>query len=59
MVSTMEEILEPDGTLGRETKGEVVLASRLRAAMVKLNPSLPQEAIATAMDELVRDCSRR
>ena len=56
-VSAMEEILGPDGTLGRETKGEVVLASRLRAALVRLNPTLPQEAITTAMDELIRDRS--
>ncbi len=53
----MEETLGPDGTLGRETKGEVVLASRLRAALVKLNPSLPSEAISSAMDELTRDRS--
>jgi len=56
-VSAMEEILGPDGTLGRETKGEVVLASRLRAALIKLNPSLPPEAITTAMDDLTRDRS--
>ncbi len=56
-VSAMEEILGPDGTLGRETKGEVVLVSRLRAALIKLNPSLPETAIANAMDELIRDRS--
>ena len=33
------------GLLGRETKGEVVLVSRLRAALVRLNPALPPEAI--------------
>ena len=45
------------GLLGRETKGEVVLVSRLRAALEKLNPSLPPEAIAAAIDELTRDRS--
>jgi len=36
------------GTLGRETKSEVVLASRLRAALAKLNPVMPAEAITQA-----------
>jgi hypothetical protein len=56
-VSAMEETFGAAGTLQRETKGEVVLAPRLRAALAKSNPALPAEAIATAMDELVRDRS--
>ncbi|MFZ2124045.1 MAG: type I restriction endonuclease [Rhodoferax sp.] len=56
-VSAMEETLGAAGTLGRETKGEVVLASRLRAATVRLNPALPAEAINNAMDEISRDRS--
>ena len=56
-VSAMEETFGPDGTLGRETKGEVVLAGRLRAALVKFNPVLPSEAIDNAVDELTRDRS--
>ncbi len=43
--------------LGRETKSEVVLAVRLRNALVRLNPSLPSEAISAAVDELSRDRS--
>ncbi|MHB1590844.1 MAG: type I restriction endonuclease subunit R, partial [Sulfuricella sp.] len=43
--------------LGRETKSEVVLAGRLRSALARLNPSLPPEAIAAAVDELSRDRS--
>jgi type I restriction enzyme R subunit len=35
-VSAMEETLGAGGTLGRETKGEVVLAERLRAALVQI-----------------------
>ena len=42
---------------GRETKGEVVLVPRLRKALEKLNPALPPEAIAAAIDELTRDRS--
>ena len=34
------------GLLGRETKGEVVLVGRWHVARIKLNPSLPDEAIA-------------
>lgn len=45
------------GLLGRETKSEVVLVPRLRAALEKLNPSLPPEAIASALDEIARDRS--
>ena len=56
-VSAMEEVFGKDGTLGRETPGEVVLLSRLRAALAKLNPSLPPEAITAAVDELTRDRS--
>ena len=36
----------------RETKGEVVLVSRLRAALERLNPVLPPEAITAAVDAL-------
>jgi type I restriction enzyme R subunit len=43
--------------LGRETKGEVVLKERLRAALAKLNVGLPPEAIQAAIDELARDRS--
>ena len=38
-VSALEEIFGATGTLGRETKGEVVLVPRLRAALERLNPS--------------------
>jgi len=56
-VSALEETFGPGGTLGRETKGEVVLVDRLRAALVTLNPGLPPEAIQAALDELARDRS--
>ena len=60
-VSALEETFGAGGTgscnLGRETKGEVVLPVRLRAALVALNPAVPAEAIQTAIDELARDRS--
>jgi len=53
--SAMEEKFGECGTLGRETSGEVALVPRLRTALEKLNPQLPAEAIASAVDELTRD----
>jgi type I restriction enzyme R subunit len=56
-VSALEEMFGVGGTLGRDTTGEVVLIPRLRAALERLNPALPTEAISSAMDELTRDRS--
>jgi type I restriction enzyme R subunit len=56
-VSAMEETFGPDGTLGRETRSEVVLVNRLRTLLARFNPDLPSEAINTAIDELIRDRS--
>ena len=45
-------------TLQRETKGEVVLVSRLprrMSGLERLNPTLPPDAITAAVDELTRD----
>ena len=57
--STPAPLPEGDGRicLGRETKSEVVLVGRLRAALTQLNPGLPAEAIQTAIDEIARDRS--
>ncbi len=43
--------------LGRETRGEVVLRPRLEAALARLNPELPSEALRQAVEELTRDRS--
>ena len=56
-VSAMEETFGPTGTLQRETRGDVVLVARLRVALERLNPALPTEAIANAIDDLTRDRS--
>ena len=56
-VSALEEVFGPGGTLGRETKSEVVLVSRLRGALERLNPAFPSEAISAALDQLSRDRS--
>ena len=56
-VSALDETFGETGTLQRETKGDVVLVSRLRAVLERLNPVLPPEAITSAIDELTRDRS--
>lgn len=45
-------------TLGRETRTDVVLKSRLRSALLALNPDSPVEAIHEAIAELTHDRSR-
>jgi type I restriction enzyme R subunit len=40
---------------GRDGKREVVLVSRLRPALRRLNPDLPVEAIEGAVEEICRD----
>lgn len=43
---------------GRQTQQGVVLEDRLRAALYKLNPDLPQEAIDQVVEALARDRSK-
>jgi type I restriction enzyme R subunit len=45
------------GTLGRGTPSDVVLIPRLKSALSRLNPNLPEEAINLAIEELCRDRS--
>ncbi|MDQ5911554.1 MAG: type restriction enzyme subunit [Pseudomonadota bacterium] len=52
-VSALEETFGAGGMLGRETRGEVVLVERLRAALCKFNPALPPEAISNAVGERI------
>ncbi|MDZ4401115.1 type I restriction endonuclease subunit R [Prosthecobacter sp.] len=56
-VSAAEETFGVSGTLGRMVKSEAVLTGRLRTALERLNPTLPPEAITSAMDELTRNRS--
>ena len=50
-VSALAETFGAIGTLGRETKGEVVLVSRLRATLVMLNSALLPAAFTAAADQ--------
>ncbi len=51
VISAAEEVFGAGSTLGRETPGEAVLLPRLHAALRRLNPALPPEAITVAVDE--------
>jgi type I restriction enzyme, R subunit len=58
-VSAKDEVFGVNGTLGRETKSEAILVPRLRSALEGLNPQLPPEAIALALNELTHDRSSK
>ena len=54
----LEETFAPEGgSLGRRDRREVVLVPRLRAALERLNPGQPSEAINAAIEELSRNRS--
>lgn len=51
------EMFGADGTLGRETSAQVVLESRLREAIAKLNPGLSIAVAELAVAEITKDRS--
>ena len=54
-----QESFGPQGTLGRASERDVVLVRDLRAALVRLNPALPEAAINEAVLQLTHhDYSR-
>ncbi len=48
------ETFGPAGTLGRASEREVVLVRELRAAIIRLNPGLPEVAREQAIEKLTR-----
>lgn len=52
IINAYNETLGPGGTLGRDNKSEVFLTGRLRVAIERLNPGMPQEAIEQAVTEI-------
>ncbi len=48
---------EDDLLLGRDNQGEVVLKKYLLPALQKINPTLPDDALAQAIDAITRDRS--
>ena len=57
-INALHETLGPSGTLGRDNQSEIILQSRLRMAVQRLNPGLPPELYALAFEELTLDRSR-
>jgi type I restriction enzyme R subunit len=54
-----EETFRPGGTLGRSSEREVILLRDLRAALIKLNGSLPESAREQAVEKITHlDYSR-
>jgi len=56
-VNATDEVLGLEGTLGRDAKGEVIFAGRLKPFLQRLNPGFPEVAINAAIDEVSRDRS--
>jgi type I restriction enzyme R subunit len=56
-VNAYEERLGPDGTLGRDSRRDVVLGHRLLAALRTLNPDAPDAALEEAAAAISRDRS--
>src|ERR1035438_3642732 len=52
-----DETFGINSTLGRETSSDVVLLSKLKPALIKLNSKLPPEAICKAIEILISDRS--
>ena len=51
-VSAMEEVFGAEGTLGRETSGETILAQKLRAALKRLDNC--QVVLWNALQQLLK-----
>ena len=47
------------GSEGRESESQVILTRRLRAALVALNPGLPADAYAQAIEQIAQDRSKQ
>jgi len=57
-INAYQEFDHGASTLERETRSEVILISRLRVTLQKLNPRIDTESINEAINELSRDRSR-
>jgi type I restriction enzyme R subunit len=53
-VNAYSEAMGPEGTLGRDNRSEVFLLPRLRAALERLNPGFPSEAVEQAITEVTK-----
>src|SRR5690606_31080166 len=53
------ETFGPDGTEGRKSAAEVILAPRLRKALERINPGYPAAAYEQAIEQLTEDRSKQ
>ena len=53
------ETFGEQGSEGRESESQVILTRRLRAALQTLNPGLPTDAYAQAIEQLAQDRSKQ
>lgn len=53
------ESFGPHGSEGRESEHQVILGRRLRAALERLNPGLPEDAYVQAIEQLAQDRSKQ
>jgi type I restriction enzyme R subunit len=53
-VNAYSETLGADGTLGRDNRSEAFLIRRLRAAIERLNPDAPADAVEQAVTEVTK-----
>src|SRR5882724_7028402 len=58
-INLYTESLGDKGTEGRTSEHQVILTRRLHAAREKLNPGLPPDAYAQAIEQLTRDRSKQ
>lgn len=56
-VDLRDEVFGADGSPWRDSRRDAFLTKPLRAALMRLNPGAPQDALDLAMDQLVRDRS--
>ncbi|MCZ6702389.1 MAG: hypothetical protein O6940_05035, partial [Ignavibacteria bacterium] len=56
-LNCFDEAYGENSTLGRETSSDVILVSKLKPALIKLNRNLPTKAIEKAIDILIADRS--
>ncbi len=54
-VSAFDETLGPDGTLGRDSQGDVILTQRLHDALRAINPGVPDTALAQAIERITEN----
>lgn len=52
-IYAMQEVLGPEGTLGRRNEKEVVLTRYLGEALIRLNPDLPDAAYQDALRQII------